>query len=363
MIIQQRGVALLTILLLVVSITIVAGSMLASQKIMVRQYELMQNQGQFYQYALAGEAFAKQLLVEDSQNNSTDSLQDVWAKPIPDYLIAGGQVKIQLHDESSLFNINNLYHHGKVDHVAVNYLKAIFVSAGLEPEIVMAIVDWQDPDSEPSGNGGAEFDYYQSLGKKNVMSIANQPFVSVDELLFVRGMNKQKLAKIKPFLTVVPSYLPMNVNTVKPELLVVLPLVENVETNSQQTASTPASTSTPTSQSSLNMLDLTAVSQWASQRGQNLPLNQVAELWQIPIFATVNSQQQQTLTPLFAVESQAFRFVGTVTVGEKQRFFTSQLLKNGQSQQVNDNLLQNSLSNQKQIIAFNQQLLPIAPKF
>ena len=34
---SQRGVALLTILLLVVSITVVAGAMLASQKIAIRQ--------------------------------------------------------------------------------------------------------------------------------------------------------------------------------------------------------------------------------------------------------------------------------------------------------------------------------------
>ena len=38
---SQRGVALLTILLLVVSITVVAGAMLASQKIAIRRSGLL----------------------------------------------------------------------------------------------------------------------------------------------------------------------------------------------------------------------------------------------------------------------------------------------------------------------------------
>ena len=42
----QQGMALLTILLLVVAITIVAGSMLANQKVMIREFELTKGQGQ-----------------------------------------------------------------------------------------------------------------------------------------------------------------------------------------------------------------------------------------------------------------------------------------------------------------------------
>lgn len=43
---SQRGVALLTILLLVVSITVVAGAMLASQKIAIRRSGLLFDQNQ-----------------------------------------------------------------------------------------------------------------------------------------------------------------------------------------------------------------------------------------------------------------------------------------------------------------------------
>lgn len=363
---QQNGVALLTILLLVVSITIVAGSMLASQRVMVRHYELTQNQGQFYQYALAGESFAKQLLAEDSKNSRIDSLQELWAKPIPDYLVAGGSVKIQLKDESSLFNINNLYHNGQVDKVAFSYFQALLISVGIEPEIAFAVLDWQDPDSDTSADGGAEFDYYQSLGKKKLIRIANQPFISVDELLYVRGMDKQKLAKIKPFLTAIPFYLPMNVNTVKPELLTILPLVDsnaNQTHNSSTNSSATAETVVPKSE--MDLLNPIAVNDWAMQREQNLPLNQVEELWQIPVFATLKTEQQQTVSPLFDVQSRAFRFLGIVKVDEKQRFFTSQLAKIDQDSTNNQSLFmlnqQNSLS--KNIVSFHQQLLPYAPEF
>ncbi len=72
----QQGMALLTILLLVVAITIVAGSMLANQKVMIREFELTKGQGQLKEYALAGEAMATNLIAQDSQVNQVDSLAD-----------------------------------------------------------------------------------------------------------------------------------------------------------------------------------------------------------------------------------------------------------------------------------------------
>ncbi len=51
----QRGVALLTILLMVVMATILASSLLARQQRMLKQSELLLRQDQALQYALAGE--------------------------------------------------------------------------------------------------------------------------------------------------------------------------------------------------------------------------------------------------------------------------------------------------------------------
>ena len=49
--------------------------------------------------------------------------------------------------------------------------------------------------------------------------IGNQPFISVDELASVKGFDSETVAKLKPYVTAVPYYLPINVNTANPELL------------------------------------------------------------------------------------------------------------------------------------------------
>jgi type II secretory pathway component PulK len=135
----QQGMALLTILLLVVAITIVAGSMLANQKVMIREFELTKDQGQLKEYALAGEAMATNLIAQDSQVNQVDSLADAWAKPLAEQTINQAKVSIKIDDDASRFNINNLYHDGKVDDTALAFFQALLQANGLSPNIAMAV--------------------------------------------------------------------------------------------------------------------------------------------------------------------------------------------------------------------------------
>lgn len=232
---SQQGVALLTILLLVVAITVVAGSMVASQKISIRQYDLLKTQDQILQDVRAGESLAAALIAADSKVNMNDSLLDAWAQPLP--TTAYGQHNITLHiqDAAGRFNLNNLYHNGSVDVVAVDIFKRLLVQLGLEPELAYAVVDWQDPDFETSAEGGAEIDAYKNIGglagsnvsssgsggqiTSTLITISNQPFISTEEIMSVRGFNSEKFKKLQPYITAVPYYLPINVNTASPLLL------------------------------------------------------------------------------------------------------------------------------------------------
>ena len=80
---SQRGVALLTVLLLVVSITVVAGAMLASQKVAIRRSGVLFDHDQLLQDIHAGQQVAVTRIRADNQLNDTDSLQDIWAQPMP----------------------------------------------------------------------------------------------------------------------------------------------------------------------------------------------------------------------------------------------------------------------------------------
>ena len=68
-------------------------------------------------------------------------------------------------------------------------------------EIVDAIIDWMDYDTEYSpnwGNGGVEADYYANL--EPPVTIANKPMVSVTELRVIKGMTPILYEGLLPFV-------------------------------------------------------------------------------------------------------------------------------------------------------------------
>ncbi len=296
---SQRGVALLTILLLVVSITVVAGAMLASQKIAIRRSGLLFDQNQLSQDINAGQQLAITMIRADDKLNDTDSEQDIWAQPLPPYLLANHSISIELHDEASRFNINNLYQNGAVDSAALAILQRLLTQLNLEPDIAIAILDYQDTDSEVYQDGGDESVVYsqQSSGSASE-TLPNQALVSIDQLQEIRGVNAEVLAALRPYITAVPYYVPINVNTASPVLLAAL--IDGA-----------------TSQQMQGLVDMRAKQALAS----------IDDVWQLPILSSLSNEQRKALAPLLAVDSQAFTALITATDSaslgqQRQRFAT-----------------------------------------
>ena len=296
---SQRGVALLTILLLVVSITVVAGAMLASQKIAIRRSGLLFDQNQLLQDINAGQQLAVTLIRADAKLNDTDSEQDIWAQPIPPYTLGGHSIDIELRDEGSRFNINNLYHNGAVDTAALAVFQRLLTQLNLEPDTAVAILDYQDADSEVYQDGGDENVVYAQQSNRGAdTALPNQALLSIDQLAEVKGVDAQVLATLRPYITAVPYYLPININTASPVLLAAL--VEGASSQQMQ-----------------SIIELRAKQAFSS----------VDDVWQLPVLSSVKAEQRKALTPLLAVDSQAFMALITAsdnaTVGQaRQRFAT-----------------------------------------
>lgn len=296
---SQRGVALLTILLLVVSITVVAGAMLASQKIAIRRSGLLFDQNQLLQDINAGQQLAVTLIRADAKLNDTDSEQDIWAQPIPPYTLGGHSIDIELRDEGSRFNINNLYHNGAVDTAALAVFQRLLTQLNLEPDIAVAALDYQDADSEVYQDGGDENVVYAQQSNRGAdTALPNQALLSIDQLAEVKGVDAQVLATLRPYITAVPYYLPININTASPVLFAAL--VEGASSQQMQ-----------------SIIELRAKQAFSS----------VDDVWQLPVLSSVKAEQRKALTPLLAVDSQAFMALITAsdnaTVGQaRQRFAT-----------------------------------------
>lgn len=296
---SQCGVALLTILLLVVSITVVAGAMLASQKIAIRRSGLLFDQNQLLQDINAGQQLAVTLIRADAKLNDTDSAQDIWAQPIPPYTLGGHSIGIELRDEGSRFNINNLYHNGAVDNAALAVFQRLLTQLNLEPDIAVAVLDYQDADSEVYQDGGDENVVYAQQSNRGAdTALPNQALLSIDQLAEVKGVDAQVLATLLPYITAVPYYLPININTASPVLFAAL--VEGASSQQMQ-----------------SIVELRAKQAFGS----------VDDVWQLPVLSSVKAEQRKALTPLLAVDSQAFMALITAsdnaTVGQaRQRFAT-----------------------------------------
>jgi len=335
---SQRGVALLTILLLVVSITVVAGAMLASQKIAIRRSGLLFDQNQLLQDIDAGQQLAVTMIRADANLNDTDSTQDIWAKPVPPYTLGTHSIGIEIRDEASRFNINNLYQNGAVDSNALAVFQRLLTQLNLAPDIAIAVLDYQDADSEVYQDGGDESTVYNQQSNSSVDNdLPNQRLVNIDQLQNVKGINAEVLAVLRPYITVVPHYLPINMNTASPVILAAL--IDGATSQQMQT-----------------IVDLR----------EKQVVESIDEIWQLPILGSLNEKQRKALAPLLAVDSQAFTALITATdnatVGQaRQRYATIMISKTAPDVTENSNNADNKKP--KEVRVVTQRLWAFRPNF
>ncbi len=96
-------------------------------------------------------------------------------------------------------------------------LRSLITQLGGRPEIVDALIDWLDPDNDTTGTEGAEDDYYKQRGYR----CKNGPLDSLDELLLVKGFDKELLIdkNLKSYLTIAPTEGGVNLNTAPIQVL------------------------------------------------------------------------------------------------------------------------------------------------
>lgn len=233
---RQKGIALITVLVVVAIVSGIASSAILDQQFAIRRTEnlLHGNQGILYLFSL--ETWAKEVLIADTLTSAaSDHLEENWSKVIPPVAIEGGSVSGEIHDLQGLFNLNSLVDmSGKISVAAklqFSCLLTEYAGSSISPaHVVEAAIDWIDSDQDAKADGAEDLDY---LSRDPGYRSAGQHFVSPSELLLVDGMSYEAWQNIRPFVTVYPvlkedsSYI--NVNTAPPEVLKCL----NIDGDSQ----------------------------------------------------------------------------------------------------------------------------------
>ncbi|WP_083562452.1 type II secretion system minor pseudopilin GspK [Oceanococcus atlanticus] len=222
----QRGVALITAVMVVAFASTVAAALMVSQNLAVHRSANMIHQDQAWWYLVGMEQWAGTLLDRDLEDNQFDYLGEAWAQPVDFLPVDEGALSGRLVDLQGRFNLLSVV---SGDGVVVEPRKQQLIrllqnveglKSGTAEELAIAIVDWMDQDTEPGFPSGAEDSLY--LSKDRPYRTPNRPMASVSELLLVNGVTPKIYAALQPHVTVHPGDHKINVNTATAPVLMSL---------------------------------------------------------------------------------------------------------------------------------------------
>ena len=213
---KERGVALITVMLILALATVLAVSMSSRQQLDIHRSANIINFEQAFQYVSGAESWGKQILKRDFEDNKTDSFNDDWATVLPPLPIEGGQMSGKIEDIQARFNINNLVLDGKPQKIYIDRFNRLLRNLELNEDLSAVIIDWLDSNEE-TGFSGAEDNEYLNLSP--AYRTANQAMSDVSELLLIKGIDFETYEKLRPFVCVLKSNTAINVNTASAEVL------------------------------------------------------------------------------------------------------------------------------------------------
>ena len=220
----QRGIALLTAIILVAIATIVAVSVAWQSALHARRAIAVYTVAQSFAYAQGAEAMAAAALRQNRQNNPhTVAPGQGWAMPYgPLEVDAGAVLEASLEDQAGKFNLNSLVMQPNpggplvANPAAIKQFEALLQMLQIDVKYVARVVDWIDTDSEPNSLGGAEDSYY--LAQDPPYRTLNMTLTSSSELLAM-GMDRASYDKLKNLVTALPPDTQVNLCTAPGEVL------------------------------------------------------------------------------------------------------------------------------------------------
>ena len=208
---KQSGIALIMVLLVVALVTIIATGIASKQNISTRRTQNLLYSEQGYMYLLGAEDWAKTILVQDSKDNKTDSLDDNWATTLPPIPVEGGTIQGTIEDLQGRFNINNILKASNPDQNNIIIFKNLLIEHDIDDGLVDALVDWLDEDLDSTVPNGAEDGIY--LSNVTPSRTANHLMASATELTLVKGFDYKKYNEISEYIVALPETTTININT------------------------------------------------------------------------------------------------------------------------------------------------------
>jgi general secretion pathway protein K len=209
----QRGVAVITAILVVTIGTIIAVNLMWQGTLDLRRAESALAADQGLLYVQGAEAWAADILRQDLVDSpNSDHLGEQWAIELPPLPVDGGTIAGRLEDLQARFNLNNLIGaDGRENQLVRRQFERLLNSVDIDPALAGAVVDWLDYDTDLRFPTGGEDVTYS--GVEPTYHTANSMITSPSELMAIAGFDRDGYQRLAPYVTALPMGTKLNVNT------------------------------------------------------------------------------------------------------------------------------------------------------
>ena len=150
----ERGVALITVLLITAILVGLTTQILSSHNLVISQHQNTFEHAQALEYALGAEELVRQALYDDAVNSgpNVDHLEEIWAQPVlPLDLDGVGLMQAYVIDLNRCFNLNTLA--DDPNNLNFERLQRLTERLNVSPNSAALVKGWGDEDKTASGLG------------------------------------------------------------------------------------------------------------------------------------------------------------------------------------------------------------------
>ncbi|MGH8452050.1 type II secretion system minor pseudopilin GspK [Pseudomonas sp.] len=193
---KQRGMAIISALLIAAVVAVIAGAMLTRQSVFTRSLEAEQARIQGQWLLQGGLERSRQLLWEVRQKDVLTRLDQPWARA------QNGVFDGQIEDEQGKFNLRNLVNRQRLDTEQLQSFERLCRLIRVDPAVSRRI----------SQRVIASYDQPDLPAKYPMLR-------SLDDLSAIEGLDPQVLQRMQAYISVLPGNTWVNGNTARAEVL------------------------------------------------------------------------------------------------------------------------------------------------
>jgi general secretion pathway protein K len=198
---QSRGIALVIVMIVIVTLGILAGGFAYSMKVETKLASNSSFETDLEWLGRSGVELARYVLFQQMNviNEPWDSLNQKWAGgpagtnevldaiSLEDNELGGGKFSIKITDRERYFNINMVN-----EEILAKTMMLVGGDLADHSQFIDSYQDWRDPDDDPRLSGAETSDYLTNPNPGFAPYVArNGPISDISELLMIRGMTPE----------------------------------------------------------------------------------------------------------------------------------------------------------------------------